>query len=146
MIKLETILGNYKDWENQLEDRFGARLCQFLPNDKLEKIGFETRNPDRKILDWTEENILDQLKKDVKFGWEKACNLRSISASLMVDVCQKWCNVLENGLHYDPDYTDYGKSFLQEIDQKYGWHLTDVDVLEEEYTAKQYITVLAGKK
>lgn len=138
MIKLETILKNYKDWKTVLDDRFGARLCKFLPDEDLWKIGFETDKPNREILDWTEENILDQLKRDVEFGWEKACNQRGISSGLMVDVCQKWCDVLENGLHYDPDYTDYGKSFLHEIDQKYGWHLTDVDVSEDSYAQERW--------
>lgn len=137
MIKLETILNNYKVWETELEDRFGARLCQFLEDENLAKVGFKSKGK-REIKAWTEENVLEQLKEDIKFGWEKACNQRGISASLMVDVVQKWCNVLENGLHYDPNYTDYGKEFLREVDCKYGWHLTDVDVAEDGYAVNQW--------
>lgn len=33
--------------------------------------------------EWTRENILEQLKSDVEFGFEKALDQRGISASLM---------------------------------------------------------------
>lgn len=139
MIKLDTILENYKDWEVELDDRFGRRLCDFLDDEQIEQIGFGyTDESPREIKKWNEANVLAQLKEDVEFGWEKACNQRSISAALMVATIQNWCNVLENGLHYNPDYTDYGMSFIREVDQKYGWHLTDIEVGEANYAAKQW--------
>lgn len=140
MIKLETILKNYKEeWEMELDDRFGRRLAEFLPDEKLKLIGFtRTKTTPRKIKEWNEENVLAELKEDIEFAWEKACNRRGISSELMVEVVQRWCKVLENGLNFDPNYTDYGKSFLQEVDKKYDWHLTDRDVSELSYAQKQW--------
>lgn len=39
MKKLADILKNYKDYEICLEDRFGARLCDFLTKSQAKKIG-----------------------------------------------------------------------------------------------------------
>lgn len=140
MLKLNTILTNYSEWKTELDDRFGRRLCAFLDEDQMHQIGFKYSDgatmPEK--LEWTEENVLKQLKEDVEFGWEKACNGRGISSSLMVDVIQKWCNVLENGLKYDPSYTDYGKEFIHSVDSLYGWHLTDKDVAEDGYVQKMW--------
>lgn len=33
------------------------------------------------LIQWTRENILEQLKSDVEFGFEKALDQRGISAS-----------------------------------------------------------------
>lgn len=132
MIKLETILENWSEWEMEFDDRFGRRLTQFLSIEDLEKIGYSTSDTNHSPIPWTEENVLAQLKEDIEFAWEKACNKRNLSACLMVSVIQRWCDALENKLEYDPDYTDYGKSFIHEVDQYYGWHLTDKDVAEED--------------
>ncbi len=139
MISKQEIIDNYSIWKTELDDRFGRRFGMFLENKDLDKIGFSCKDENREVKAWTKENILTELKDDLEFAWEKACNGRGISSSLMVDVVQKWCNILENGLHYDLNYTDYGKSFLQEVDKKYGWHLTDVDVSEEGYANKMMV-------
>lgn len=136
MLEIKDILANYDEkWQTPLEDRFGRRLAQFLTDEQSKQIGW--KKPDSyEVKAWTEQNVLAQLKDDVEFGWEKACNERGISASMMVDVVQKWCLVLGNGLKYADDYTDYGKAFLHEVDSYYGWHLTDEDVADEGYQKK----------
>lgn len=144
MIELNTIIDNYSSWETPLDDRFGSRLCQFLTVEQCEKIGFEIIDPKKhKIKDWNETNVLEQLKKDVEFGWEKACFERGISSSLMVDVIEKWCKVLGNGIKCEP-YEDYGKNFIHHVDKHYGWHLTDIDVSDgksiTEYALEQLST------
>lgn len=126
MKTIEEILKNYKDeYEVPLEDRFGKRFAQFLPDDQLEKIGFGV-NPGyegkREIKEWTEENVLAQLKKDLEFGWMKCCDERSISASLMAEVVLRWCKVLENGLE-NLKYGCYGDNIFQTVAERYGIEL-----------------------
>ena len=79
-------LDNYKDYAVVLDDRFGSRLAKFLTEEQLEKIGFkyDGDEPYPEPKEWTRENILEQLKSDVEFGFEKALDQRGISASLIV--------------------------------------------------------------
>lgn len=130
MIKLEEVLNNYKDYETFMEDRFGRRLCDFLTSDQAKQIGFEIKEEyiekhNNNVKEWTRENILNQLKKDVEFGWEKACDERGISSSLMFDVVMSWNKVLEEGLEdFDEDnYAMYGKPLFIATAEKYGWEL-----------------------
>lgn len=122
----DEILSNYKDWEMQLDDRFGSRFIQFLTQEEMEQIGFvlneqfkDTWQPN----EWTRENILEQLKKDVDFGFEKALNRRGISASLMFEVVLRWNKILEEGLeNWDEDvYAQYGLPLFKATAVKYGW-------------------------
>lgn len=43
MKTLEEIIGNYKEFETSIEDRIGARLCQFLTVEQMKEIGFELK-------------------------------------------------------------------------------------------------------
>lgn len=112
MKTLNEILDNYKDYEVFLDDRFGARLSQFLTQEQLEKIGFKwnSEEPYPEPKEWTRENILAQLKQDVEFGFEKALDRRGISASLMFYVVLHWNQVLEEGLedYSEDNYPMYG--------------------------------------
>lgn len=85
MKTLNEILDNYKDYAVVLDDRFGSRLAKFLTEEQLEKIGFkyDGDEPYPEPKEWTRGNILEQLKSDVEFGFEKALDQRGISASLM---------------------------------------------------------------
>lgn len=116
MKTLNEILDNYKDYAVVLDDRFGSRLAKFLTEEQLEKIGFKYDGDEPK--EWTRENILEQLKSDVEFGFEKA--LDQSSASLMFYVVLRWNQVLEEGLENYPEenYAMYG---LQATAVKYGW-------------------------
>lgn len=141
MLKLQTILDNYKEWETLIDDRFGRRLCNFLTPEQAEKINF-ILSSELAQKPWTEENVKEQLKQDVEFAWEKACNGRGISSALMVDVVSKWCKVLENGLQ-PGEYEDYGKEFLSKVDRLYGWGITKEDVKQEGYALEQ---ILGGQE
>lgn len=127
MKTIKEILDNYKDYETFLEDRFGVRLCEFLTIEQMKQIGFEYNDIEKANADhpkeWTEENILSQLKYDVEFGWQKACNERGISTSLMFEVVRTWCKVLENGLGDFTDYGPYGKPLFREVAKLYDWEL-----------------------
>lgn len=108
-----------------IDRRFTKRFLDFVPVDEWEHYGFQfTGETVPQVKEWTEENILAQLKEDVKFGIEKATNHRGISAGLMYDVCQSWCIVLENGFE-GVDYGWYGDKLFKAIDEKYQWGLTD---------------------
>lgn len=126
MKSIEEIISNYNKYEVPHDDRFGVRLCQFLNEDQMKSIGFELNKPDpnRTILEWTRENILNQLKDDVEFGFEKALYKRCISSSLMFLVVDRWNKILEEGLEdYDTDngYKYYGLPLFKATSIKYGW-------------------------
>lgn len=127
MKTINEILENYEKYETFMDDRFGKRLCSFLTIEQMDKIGFalNDENKDYKPKEWTEENILSQLKEDVEFGWEKACDERGISSSLMYEVVKSWCKVLENGLEDYDGYNPYGKPLFKAVANKYGWDLED---------------------
>ena len=65
------------------------------------------------------KNIIEQLKEDVRFGWEKACEGRGLSANLMYEVVKTWCKVLENEYEDFDDYAPYGKPLFKAVAQKY---------------------------
>lgn len=135
---LNEVLDNYNEiYRVLVEDRFGIRLCQFLTIDEMKRIGFTidakhaaTHQP----LEWTEENVLKQLKEDVEFGYKKAVNERGISSSLMYMVVLDWCKVLDNEFSNwtANDYGDYGKPLFIAVANKYGWTLSsEQEILEE---------------
>lgn len=125
MKTLQEILDNYEKYKTFLEDRLGRRLCDFLTEEQAKKIGFELKEgyewPTPK--EWTKENILEQLRSDVDFGFEKALNQRGISSSLMFSVIQGWNMILEDGLEGwpDNDYAQYGLPLFKATAEKYGW-------------------------
>lgn len=127
MKTVEEVLQNYKDYEVAIEDRFGVHLCDFLTLQQMEVLGFSYNDPEKEKTHtpkaWTEENILAQLKEDVEFGWEKACDERGISSSLMYEVVKSWCKVLENEFVDFEDYGPYGKPLFKAVAKKYGWRL-----------------------
>ncbi len=126
MKTIQSILDNYKRYETFLDDRLGRRLCEFLTEEQAAKIGFFKQEGAvwETPKDWTEENVLVQLKEDVAFGWEKACAERGISSNLMFDTVVAWCKILENGLDYCAVYAPYGKPFFKKVDQYYDWGIT----------------------
>jgi len=141
MKTIEEILSNYEEeWATFLDDRFGARLCQFLTEEQMESIGFSMKEEykgQHVAKEWTRENILEQLESDVEFGFEKALDRRGISSGLMFDVVRKWNKVLEEGLEdWDKDhYAMYGLPLFKATAVKYGWDnpIGDDDGDESEY-------------
>ena len=124
MKTIEEIIKNYENYETSIEDRFGRRLCQFLTREQMVKIGFELGgNADHIPKEWTRENIINQLKSDVEFGFEKALDKRGISSSLMFSVVMSWNKVLEEGLEdWDEDnYRYYGLPLFKATALKYGF-------------------------
>ena len=87
MKSLEFIKENYKS--ETLDGRDLHRLARFIPFEMFPFCGLELKEEttkeelDKYRKDFTRENVLEQLKQDVEFGFEKALNQRGISSSLM---------------------------------------------------------------
>lgn len=135
MKTLEYVKEHIKEIEqdNFLDRRFTKRFIDFLPTEEWEKFGFEYKGEKPYTpKEWTEENILEQLKEDVKFGIEKAIDHRGISAELMFYVVQGWCIVLENGLE-DTDYGWYGDKLFRAVDEYYHFGLIDENTFDRDF-------------
>lgn len=130
MLSIDYVKEHYDEFKTFMDDRFGARFLDFLPCEEWKDYGFSLRDGYEipKPKEWTEENVLAQLKRDVEFGWEKACNERGISSSLMYEVCKSWCKVLENKFADFDEYEPYGKPLFYRLAQHYDW-----DLPREEY-------------
>lgn len=85
---LGKIINNYEEWSIIFpNDKFGTRSSQFLTQEQLEKIGFKWNSDE--LYPEFKENILSQLERDMKFGFEKALDQRGISAQLMFGVVHR---------------------------------------------------------
>jgi len=121
MKTLDFIIQNYKS--DSLDGRDLTRLAQFVPKDRLTEIGLSLKdeNADWNHKEFTRENILEQLKSDVEFGFGKALNKRGISAGLMYEVVSMWNWILEEGLENFDDYAQYGLPLFKATAIKYGF-------------------------
>lgn len=122
MKTLEQIANNRKS--ECFDGRDFHRLVQFIPESDWSKFGL-TRNPENTEehipIDFTRENVLVQLKKDVEFGFEKALNKRGLSAGLMYKVVSMWNWILEEGLEDFNNYGYYGLPLFKATAVKYGF-------------------------
>ena len=132
MKTIDWVIEHYESLETSVDDRFARWLLIFLTiaqmlqlaNGKFKIANDENaKEHDTEIIEWSRENILDQLKRDVEFGWEKACDERGISSGLMHEVVCAWNKILEEGLEEFDDYNPYGKPTFQATAKKYGWFL-----------------------
>lgn len=116
-----------------LDTRFTKRLMDFLPTTEWEKFGYKYTGEKEYIpKEWTEENVLSQLRADTEFAIEKALNHRGISAELMNAVLTSWCIVLENGLE-DTEYGWYGDKLIKAVDKLYGFGLVTDETFDEKF-------------
>lgn len=122
MKTLEQIKENYKS--NTLDGRDLDRLFKFIPEEQLKDFGMELIEEYKgkhQHIELTKENVLKQLEKDVKFGFEKALNQRGISAGMMYEVVSMWNWILEEGLENFDDYAQYGLPLFKATAVKYGF-------------------------
>lgn len=122
-----------ENWEkverdHLIDSRWTKRFIDYLPAEEWGKYGFKFKEGcEHHPKEWTEENIIEQLKLDVLFGWEKCCDERGISSSLMADVVRSWCDVLENGLVLDDNESGYySRNQFLVVAKKYGWELDEM--------------------
>ena len=112
--------------DNFFDHRFTKRFLDFLPVDEWSEYGFSySGEGEPEVKEWTEENVLAQLKRDVEFAIDKSTNHRGISASLMYDVLKAWCIVMENGLE-NTSYGYYGDKLIKKVDEYYNFGLVTV--------------------
>lgn len=122
MKSLQQVKDSYKS--ETLDGRDLTRLMDFLPEEDLAHFGIELKDEYKgKHIpkEWTKENILKQLAKDVAFGFEKALNQRGISSSLMYAVVQMWNWILDEGLEDFDNYAQYGLPLFKATADKYGF-------------------------
>ena len=126
MYDIDYVKEHFNEFEEDefFDRRFTKRFLAFIPVDEYEKYGFQyTGEGTPTPKEWTEENILEQLKSDVEFGYEKAENERGISSGLMAKVVNAWCKVLQNGLNLDGNDGYYHIKQFQIVAKHYGWEL-----------------------
>jgi hypothetical protein len=122
---MKTLEQIYEDYKSEtLDGRDLSRLAQFIPEKDLSRMGLQLKDEFvgkhvHKPL--TRENILEQLKEDVDFGFEKALNKRGISSELMYEVVKMWNWILEEGLEDFDDYPMYGLPLFKATALKYGF-------------------------
>ncbi len=130
MKSIKEILDNYKEYETFLDDRFGRRFCGFLTEEQGKTIGYMASEGNEwgTPKEWTKENVINQLKEDVRFGLKKAEAERGISANLMHEVVKSWLKVLEDNelLVEFKNYEGYGKGNFKKVAQKYNIDISDI--------------------
>lgn len=122
MKTLEQVAADYKC--NTLDGRDMSRLADFIPEADLPKFGLSLKDEfvgKHQHKEWTRENILGQLERDVAFGFEKALNQRGISSGLMYAVVSMWNWILKEGLEGFDDYPNYGLPLFKATAEKYGF-------------------------
>lgn len=124
MKTLEQVIREYES--ECLDRRDMSRLARFLPEADLSKIGVSMKDEyvgKHVPIEFTRENILAQLEKDVAFGFDKALDQRGLSAGLIFQVVMMWNWILEEGLEDfdEDDYTYYGLPLFKATAMKYGF-------------------------
>lgn len=101
------------------------RFSVYLPLEYFEKFGLSLSDPNEPYepKEFTRENILDQLKIDLEFAFEKALDQRGLSSMAMFCVIKMWNWILEDGLENwsDDDYAMYGLPLYKATALKYGF-------------------------
>jgi hypothetical protein len=139
MKTLEQVLESFES--RTMDGRDAVRLGKFVKCADLGKIGMaltegvDVEERDKEVIEWTRENILEQLKHDVEFGFEKALDQRGISASCMYGVVTMWNKILEEGLENFEDYAQYGLPLFKATAVKYGF---DNPIGDDEGDEEQY--------
>jgi len=136
MKSLQYVIEHYDEIEPDkfFDTRWTTRFLQFLPIEYFEKFGYKYTGDanERKVVEWTEENVLAQLKEDVEFAIEKSTDHRGISAGLMYDVLRAWCIVLENDLE-NTEYGYYGDKLIKKLDEYYKFGLVDETTFDRDF-------------
>jgi hypothetical protein len=106
-----------------IDGRDLLRLANFFPASDLEAFGLSLKEGATwEPKPWTRDAVLEQLREDVAFGFEKALGRRGISSGLMAVCVQMWMWVLEER---DPEeefgYAQYGLPMFKGIALRYGF-------------------------
>jgi len=127
MLTKEEVLEAIKDGKESqcwTDSRDYMRLIIYFDTSEWYHFGFEINDgKSHTPKDWTIDNILNQLKDDLEFAFEKALNKRGISSSEMFEVIKMWMWVLEDELQNfkDDEYAMYGLPLYKAVALKYGF-------------------------
>jgi len=107
---------------NAIDGRDASRLIEFFPKSEWPTFGMKPTNDDPfEPKPWTREAVVEQMRDDVAFGFEKALDKRGISASLMHGVVMMWLFVLNDDLKTHDEYAQYGLPLLKAVAVKFGF-------------------------
>jgi len=108
-----------------LDERDLKRLLAFIELNMWIRLGFVNKegvnDADIEILPWKEETILEKLKEDLAFAFEKALDKRGLSSSFMYEVIKMWLWILEDPLYDFKEYAMYGLPLFKKVAVKYGF-------------------------
>lgn len=112
-----------------LDARDYMRLAAWFELSELPMLGLELKDgtfaDTREVKPWMREAFLEQLARDVAFGFEKALDRRGISSSLMFETVRLWLWILEDELFAQSDaegfYAMYGLPLFKAVAVKYGF-------------------------
>jgi hypothetical protein len=105
-----------------IDGRDRARLADWLPLSDWDALGLTLKEgATHEPQPWTREAIVEQLKRDLAFGFDKALGKRGISSELMATVVKMWLWVLGDPLHDTEDYPMYGLPLFKRVAVKYGF-------------------------
>lgn len=127
MLTQEQVLEAIKNGRSSqcLDGRDYSRLCNFFSSENWEILGFKLiDNADTSTFcpcPWTPDAIIEQLKQDVAFGFEKALDQRGLSAGFMYNVVKMWMWILEDELQDHDSYAMYGLPLFKAVAIKYGF-------------------------
>ena len=100
---------------NCMDGRDFARLGEFMTLEQLNSVGLtlmEEHQANWTPKVWERDSILEQLKRDLDFAFEKALDKRGISASLMAEVVAMWVFALDDegirDFDFESNYAQYG--------------------------------------
>lgn len=102
-----------------------VRLSRYIKLTDLHIIGANANEPTTyKELNLTKESILESLKSDLEFAFEKALDKRGLSSIAMYYCIKMWCWILDDKEHAnweDHDYAYYGLPLYKSVALKYGF-------------------------
>lgn len=106
-----------------LDGRTLAGLIAFIPEKDLHHFDFNIKEGCvHESVDFTRENVLAELEKDLEYAFAKALDRRSFSAELMYNIIRTWNWILEEGLEDFDDYEMYGLPLFKATAIKYGFN------------------------
>lgn len=138
MKTLDYVLANYK--AESFDGRDFLRILPFVTAEQAKQIGYEFK-PDyalvHKQIEFTRKNILEKLKGDLAFAFEKALDQRGLSSTAMYYTIKFYNWILEDGLEdwSDDNYAMYGLPLYKATALKYGFDnpIGDDEGNESEY-------------
>lgn len=110
-----------------IDGRDMQRLSDFIPPADYPPLGITLKEGVQPSeLDppkpWEREPIIEQLRVDVAFGFEKALGKRGISAELMWTVVKMWLWILDHPLSQKaPEYPMYGLPLFKAVALAFGF-------------------------